>query len=72
MSGTGKKRMSIDNMRVGKTYFLRNLGENTSFMVLETTGNNDFKIKDLLTLEIYLFGQLIQYGTGDDFELYEL
>ena len=72
MPDAGRKRMSIDNMRVGKTYFLKNLGENTSFMVLETAGNNDFKVKDLLTLETYFFGDLIQYGMGDDFELYEL
>lgn len=64
--------MSIDNMRVGKNYFLRNYGETTSFFVLETIGVNDYKIKDLLTLEIYRFHNLIQYGIGEDFELYEI
>ena len=72
MSASGKKRMSFDNMRVGKSYFLKNHGENTSFTILETSGINDYRIKDLLTLETYLFGQLIQYGVGEDFELYEL
>lgn len=67
-----RKRMSIDNMRVGKNYFLRNYGETTSFLVLETTGVNDYKIKDLLTLEMYRFHNLIQYGIGEDFELYEI
>ena len=67
-----KKRMSIDNMRIGKTYFLRNHGENTSFIVLETEGKDNFRIKDLLSLEIYFFSQLIEYGMGDDFELFEI
>lgn len=72
MPPENRKTMSIDNMRVGKNYFIRNHGENTSFSVLETAGINDFIIKDLLTLETYQFGQLIRYGIGEDFELYEL
>ena len=72
MSKSDKKTMSIDNMRVGKNYYIKNHGETTSFSVLETSGSNDFKIKDLLSLEIYLFGSLIQYGLGEDFELYEI
>ncbi len=71
MSGSGNKTMSFDNMRVGKRYFLRNHGETTRFTVLETAGINDFKIKDLLSLDTYLFGDLIRYGRGEDFELYE-
>ena len=59
-------------MRVGKNYFVQNHGESTSFSVLETIGINDFKIKDLLSLEIYRFGQLIEFGIGEDFELYEI
>ena len=72
MAVSGKKRMSIDNMRVGKNYFLKNYGETTSFAVLESVGHNDFKIKDLLSLEIYTFNSLLQYGRGEDFELYEI
>lgn len=64
--------MSIDNMRVGKNYFIKNHGETTSFSVLETIGSADFKIKDLLSLEIYHFGNLVAYGIGEDFELYEI
>lgn len=64
--------MSIDNMRIGKRYFLKNLGEKTSFIVLETEGKDNFRVKDLLSLEIYFFNQLIEYGLGDDFELYEI
>lgn len=72
MPESGPKKMSIDNLRVGKNYFIRNFGETTSFLVLESSGINDFKIKDLLSLEIYLFGSLIEYGIGEDFELYEI
>jgi hypothetical protein len=68
----GKKRMSFDNMRVGKNYFLTNYGDKTSFSVIATAGSNDFKIKDLLTLEIYYFGELVRYGIGEDFELFEI
>lgn len=68
----GKKTMSHDNMRVGKNYFVKNYGETSSFLVLETEGSNDFKIKDLLTLDTYLYGDLIRYGIGEDFELYEI
>jgi hypothetical protein len=72
MSKSSRKRMSIDNMRVGKSYFVRNHGDQTRFVVLESAGKDDYKIKDLLTLEIYFFHQLVQYGIGEDFELYEL
>ena len=72
MSGSGKKKMSIDNMRVGKNYFIKNYGETTSFSVLETVGFGDFRIKDLLSLETYRFGKLVEYGIGEDFELYEI
>ena len=72
MSASGKKTMSFDNMRVGKKYYLKNHGETTSFSVLQTTGQDDFRIKDLLSLEEYSFGSLILYGIGNDFELYEI
>lgn len=68
----GRKTMSYDNMRVGKNYFLKNHGETTSFLVLETEGSNDYAIQDLLTLDKYLFDDLIRYGIGTDFELYEI
>ena len=64
--------MSPDNLRVGKCYFLQNHGERTSFMVLESFSTNDFKIKDLLSLEIYAFSGLVRYGIGPDFDLREI
>lgn len=67
-----RKTMSIDTMRVGKNYCIVNHGDTTRFYIMETEGQNDFKIKDLLSLEIYRFGELIQFGIGQDFELYEI
>lgn len=72
MAKSDRKTMSVDNMRVGKNYFLKNHGETISFVVLESTGSNNFKIKDLLSLEIYSFNDLTQFGIGADFELYEI
>jgi hypothetical protein len=72
MSNSDKKRMSVDNMRVGKNYRIINYGDTTGFTVLATDGHNDFKIKDLLSLEVFRFGDLIQYGIGPDFELFEI
>jgi len=62
----------INNLRVGKCYFLKNFGETTSFMVLHKTEEDDFQIKDLLSLEIYSFSKLIIFGRGNDFELKEI
>ncbi len=64
--------MSTDNLRVGKCYFIQNHGESTSFVVLETIGTDDYRIKDLLSLEIYVFSLLTQYGLGTDFVLREI
>ncbi len=72
MAKLDRKTMSFDNMRVGKKYLLRNHGETTSFIILEMEASNDYKIKDLLSLDTYLFGDLIRYGRGADFELYEI
>ncbi len=59
-------------MRIGKSYHIKNHGERTSFLILKTDGGNDFMIKDLLTLETYFFTDLIRYGIGEDFELFEI
>jgi len=64
--------MSLTNLRVGKCYFIQNYGETTSFMVLEAHAKDDFKIKDLLTMEIYPLSHLTRYGMGNDFEIREL
>lgn len=64
--------MSFDSLRVGKTYYLKNFGERFEFRVEERRENKNFLVKDLHTLEHYELKDLIKYGTGKDFELYEL
>lgn len=72
MGKSGKRVMSADTMRVGKRYCLINHGETTTFQILAAQGENDFSIKDMLSLEVYRFSHLIAYGRGEDFELFEV
>ncbi len=64
--------ISLDTIRIGKRYFVRNYGEELKFEVLDIMDSGDFKIKDILTLEIFLFSDLIRYGKGDDYDLQEI
>jgi hypothetical protein len=62
--------ISLDTIRVGKRYYLINHGERHEFIVLEKLTNQNFKVKDLYTLEIYELQDLIHLGKGKDYELY--
>jgi hypothetical protein len=64
--------ISFDTMRVGKKYYLINHGERHDFFVIEKLNNQNFKLKDIYTLEIYELEDLIRFGRGKDYELYEL
>lgn len=64
--------MSFDNIRVGKKYYLSNYGEESRFVVLEALGNENFKVKDLISMDIYELQDLVKYGTSNDFELLEM
>lgn len=64
--------LSFENIRVGKKYILKNYGEKALFQVLEKTSDNDFRVKDLQTLENYMISDLIRYGKGNDYDFYEL
>jgi len=64
--------LSFENIRVGKKYILKNYGEKALFQVLEKTADNDFRVKDLQTLEYYMISDLIRYGKGNDYDFYEL
>ena len=63
--------ISLDNLRVGRKYYMRNYGEAFDFEVIEVLSNDDFKIKNVNSLEILLFSDLIKYGVGKDYELEE-
>jgi hypothetical protein len=64
--------ISLNNIRVGKKYYLINDGERHEFVVMAYMGGENFKLKDLLTLEVYDLHDLIRYGKQKDFELWEL
>ena len=63
--------MSFDNLRVGKHYRLTNYGDVSEFAVLEVL-EEDFLLKDLLSLDTYHLSKLVEYGTSDDFDIEEL
>jgi hypothetical protein len=64
--------MSFDNIRVGKKYYLYNYGEESRFEVLEALSDENYKVKDLISLDIYELHDLVKYGKSDDFELVEI
>ncbi len=63
--------MSFDNLRVGKHYRLTNYGEVSEFEVLEVF-EDDFLVKDLLSLDTYCLSKLVEYGTSDNFDIEKL
>lgn len=63
---------SFDTLRVGHKYEMINLGVKVSFIILERKEESDFLVKDLETLEIFRLTDLIKYGLGKDYDLYEI
>lgn len=63
--------LSFDVLRVGKKYSLVNYGDRYEFEI-EKILINDFKVKDIHTLERYLLKDLLKFGKGNDFEIREL
>ena len=63
--------MSFDNLRVGKRYRLINYGDVSEFEVLEVL-EDDFLLKDLLSLDTYHLSKLVEYGTSEDFDIEKL
>lgn len=64
--------ISIDNLRVGLRYHLKNYQEEVDFEVIEKTAEDDFKVRDIHTLETFHFQDLIRYGIAKDYELEEI
>ena len=64
--------ISLDTIRIGKKYYIINFGEKHEFIVLKRIAENNYLIKDLLTLEKYELQEFLAYGKGSDFELFEL
>ncbi|MDQ3394554.1 MAG: hypothetical protein M3512_10655 [Bacteroidota bacterium] len=64
--------ISFDTLRVGHYYKLINYGEATEFEVIDIRNDGNFKIKDLHTLEKYTLNDLIMFGKGKDYNLFEI
>ena len=64
--------LSFDVLRVGKKYRLTNYGDRYEFEIERFTGDGDFKVKDLHTLERFQLKDVIKFGQGKDFFLEEL
>ena len=64
--------LSFDNLQTGHNYFLRNYGEEASFVVLDILDDGNLKVKHLETLEIFKLHELIRYGRGNYYELFEI
>lgn len=64
--------LSFDVLRVGKKYSLINFGDKYEFVVVEILERKNFKLKDLNTLETMFMKDLIRFGMGKDFEIWEL
>ncbi|MEL6533808.1 MAG: hypothetical protein AAFQ98_00280 [Bacteroidota bacterium] len=64
--------ISFHTVRAGKRYRLTNYGEVAEFEVLEINPGPDFVVKDLNTLETYRVSDLVRYGKGPDYSLWEI
>lgn len=63
--------IALDNLRVGRIYRFVNQGEIRTIEVMSRLSGDNFKIKDLDTLEYYTIHELLQWGKGKDYELEE-
>lgn len=66
------KGISIDVIRLNKKYRLLNFGDVYEFEVMEFLNSNNFKLKDINTLEYYELAELTAFGKGKDFEIREI
>jgi hypothetical protein len=64
--------ISFDNIRVGSRYRLINYGERYEFVVDKNLGSNNYRFKDIHSLEYYELNDLIRFGKGNDFEIRDL
>ena len=64
--------IALDNLRVGRRYRLVNLGEIRKIEIISRLSGENFKIKDLETLEFYTIEELLRWGVGKDYDLDEL
>lgn len=66
------KGLAFSSMRVGKKYRLLNFREKSEFTLVEVEGRNDYRLRDIHTMEYYMMSDLTRFGKGEDFELREI
>ncbi|KEO74525.1 hypothetical protein [Anditalea andensis] len=64
--------MALDNLRVGRVYRLVNMGEERIIEIMARLSGENFKVKDLSTLELYEIEELLRWGIGKDYDLDEV
>ena len=64
--------IALDNLRVGRRYVLVNQGEVRKLEIVDRLYGDNFKVKDLDTLELYTIAELLQWGKGKDYDLDEM
>lgn len=64
--------IALDNLRVGRTYLMINQGEVRKLQIIDRLSGDNFKVKDLDTLEYYTIFELLQWGKGKDYDLDEI
>ncbi len=63
---------SFDTLRIGHKYEMINLGDRVRFSILERIGDNGFLVKNLETFETFELHDLVKYGFGKDYDLFEI
>jgi hypothetical protein len=63
--------IALDNLRVGRVYRLVNMGEVRRIQIMNRISGENFRVKDLDTLELYTLFELLQWGKGKDYDLEE-
>lgn len=64
--------MALTNLRVGRVYRLVNMGEERFIEIMAYINDENFKVKDLATLEFYTIEELLRWGKGKDYDLDEI
>ncbi|NVK48419.1 MAG: hypothetical protein HWE09_01530 [Cyclobacteriaceae bacterium] len=64
--------IALDNLRVGRKYLFVNQGEVRYLEIMARLNGDNFKVKDLETLEYYTMEELLRWGKGKDYELEEI
>ena len=63
---------SFDTLRVGHLYEITNHGETVRFVLLEIHSISKYIVKDVTTLEKFNLFDLVKYGIGKDYDLFEI